>query len=130
MNSGDLALIVGGVVGGGTAVGHGILLQRVMVKPIEALAIPGSGISANIRRLVPSLLHFTTFNWFVSGLALIIAVLWLGPEAKLTTALLAASSFLYGTIANYSATKGRHYGWKLMAVALASVIVGIVIHAA
>ena len=130
MDLGDIALIAGGVVGGGTAVGHGILLQRVMVQPIEALAVPGSGISANIRRLVPSLLHFSTFNWFVSGLALIVAVLWLGPEAKLTTAVLAASSFIYGSIGNYSATRGRHYGWKLMAVAVVFVIVGIVTHAA
>lgn len=126
MDYGDIALILGGLIGAGTAVGHGIVLQRVMVRPLEALAVAGSGVTANVNRLIPILLHFTTFNWFISGVAVMAAPLLLGEEAKIATAIWAASSFLFGTVGNYSATRGRHYGWKLMAAALALTIGGTV----
>jgi hypothetical protein len=52
--------------------------QRLMVRPIHDLA--AGKLSRTIRRLVAGLLHFTTFNWFISGLALIIAASFGGRQ--------------------------------------------------
>jgi hypothetical protein len=71
MNWNDAALGMAGVIGCGVAVVHGVLTQRLMVGPFEQLA--DRRIAAPIRRLVPLLLQFSTFNWFVGGLALIVA---------------------------------------------------------
>jgi hypothetical protein len=121
----DGALSAAGVIGSGVAVVHGILLQRRMVEPIKPLLELGKPMSGSIRRLVPVLLHFSTFNWFLSGIALISAAIWLGPEAKLAIGLLVGSSYLFGAIGNFWGTRGRHPGWVLYGVALALVILGL-----
>jgi hypothetical protein len=63
MNWQNAALGLAGVIGSGTAVVHGILTQRLMVRPIEALFLADKRTSAPIRRLVPLLLHFSTIVW-------------------------------------------------------------------
>jgi hypothetical protein len=118
MNWQNAALGLAGVIGSGTAVVHGILTQRLMVRPIEALFLGHGRISAPVRRLVPGLLHFSTFNWFLGGLALIAASIWFGRDARLATGLLVGSSYLYGALGNLWGTRGRHPGWMLMAAAL------------
>jgi hypothetical protein len=82
-------------------------------------------LSGTIRRLVPLLLQFSTFNWFVGGLALVVAALALGPEAKLVTGVLVGSSYLVAALGNGWATRGRHPGWMLYAVALALIAYGL-----
>ena len=84
MNWQNAALAMAGVIGSGVAVVHGILVQRLMVKPFEEFALADGRIGASIRRLVPLLLHFSTISWFLGGLALIVAARWLrgGREAR------------------------------------------------
>jgi hypothetical protein len=103
----EAALGLAGVIGSGVAVVHGILTQRLMVRP-----------------LVPGLLHFSTFNWFLGGLALIAAI-WFEQDARLATGLLVGSSYLYGALGNFWATRGRHPAWVLYAVALILIAFGI-----
>jgi hypothetical protein len=112
-----------GVIGSGVAVVHGVLTQRPMVGPFERLA--EKRIAAPIRRLVPLFLHFSTFNWFVGGLALIVAANSFEQEARLATGLLVGSSYLFGALGNLWATRGRHPGWMLYAVALALIVFGV-----
>jgi hypothetical protein len=121
----DAALAMAGVIGSGTAVVHGILTQRLMVRPIEKAFLAGKPIDAPIRRLVPGLLHFSTVVWFLGGLALIAAAIRFGHDAKLATGLLVGGSFLYGAFGNLWATRGRHPGWMLMAVALVLIAFGV-----
>ena len=123
MNWHDAALAVAGVIGSGVAVVHGVLVQRLMIRPIEALANPP--LSSTVRRLVPGLLHFSTFNWFIGGLALIAAAVWLQPDAKLATGLLVGSSYLFGAVGNLWSTRGRHPGWMLYAIALVLIGFGL-----
>jgi hypothetical protein len=120
----DLALILAGMIGRGVALIHGALTQRYMVVPFARLAGGPTPLPARSRRLVPALLHFSTFNWFIGGLALILAALWLDGEARLATALLVASSYLFGALANLWGTRGRHPGWMLYGVALVLIGVG------
>jgi hypothetical protein len=119
----DLALASAGVIGSGVAVIHGILTQRLMVGPFGEVA--GRRISAPIRRLVPLLLQFSTFNWFVGGLALIVAANAFEHEAKLATGLIVGSSYLFGALGNLWGTRGRHPGWMLYTVALVLIAYGL-----
>ena len=121
----DAVLALAGVIGSSVAVFHGVLTQRLMVRPIEALFVADRRIAAPIRRLVPLLLQFSTFNWLLGGLVLIAAALWFEHDARLATGLLVGSSYLYGAVGNLWGTRGRHPGWMLMAVALVLIILGI-----
>ena len=118
----NAALGMAGVIGTGTAVVHGILTQRLMVRPFEEVVRNDRRIGAPIKKLVPALLQFSTFNWFLGGLALIAAALWFDPGARLATGLLVGSSYLYAALGNLWGTRGRHPGWMLMAVALILIV--------
>lgn len=121
----DLALALAGIIGGGTAVVHGVLVQRLMVRPIAAFFLADERISAPIRRLVPPLLHFSTVVWFLGGLALIVAASCFGQDARLATGLCVGGVYLYGAVANLWGTRGRHPGWMLMAAAVILIVIGI-----
>jgi hypothetical protein len=119
----DGALAAAGVIGSGVAAVHGVLVQRLLVRPIAAL----SGelkLPSPVLRLVPVLLHFSTLCWFAGGLALIAASLWGAGEARLTICLFVGGFYLFGAIGNFWATRGRHPGWMLMALALALIAAG------
>jgi len=121
----DAALALAGVIGSGTAVVHGVLIQRLMVRPIAAALDPDRRIAAPIRRLVPVLLHFSTVAWFLGGLALIAAATLFGQDARLATGLCVGGLYLFGALGNLWATRGRHPGWTLMAAALVLIILGM-----
>jgi hypothetical protein len=121
----DVALTVAGVVGSGVAVVHGILVQRLMVRPFEELSRADERIKGPIRRLVPLLLHFSTISWFIGGLALIVAAAWFEREARLAAGLFVGSLYLFGALGNLWATRGRHPGWMLMAAALILIAFGV-----
>lgn len=123
MNWRDVALGAGGVIGCATALAHGVLVQKFMVRPIEGLAEWRT--SDLIRRLVAPLLHFSTFNWFVGGLALVWAAAVPGQEARLAVGLIVASAYLFAMLGNAWASRGRHPGWVLMALALVLIAVGL-----
>ena len=125
MNWQNAALAMAGVVGSGVAVVHGILVQRLMVKPFEELALADGRIGAPVRRLVPLLLHFSTIVWFLGGLALIGAARWLERDARLATGVFVGSLYLFGALGNLWGTRGLHPGWMLMAVALVLIAFGI-----
>jgi hypothetical protein len=121
----DAALAMAGIIGSCVAVVHGILTQRLMVRPLNAFLLTDEGTAPSIRRLIPMLLQFSTFNWFLSGIALIAAAIWLEHEARLATGLLAGSSYLFAALGNLWGTRGRHPGWLLYAVALILIVFGI-----
>jgi len=111
-------LSLAGLIGAATAIFHGIVTQRMMVIPIDRRLADASGISPTIRRIVPPLLHYSTYNWLVGGIALIVAANVAGAEIRLAVSLLVGSMFLYAALANCWATRGRHPGWMLMGVAV------------
>lgn len=125
MNWQDVALVVAGLIGSGVAVVHGILTQRLMIRPLQALFPADKRISAPVQRLVPLLLHLSTVSWFAGGLALIAAACWFTPDARLATGLFVGGLYLYGALGNLWGTRGRHPGWMLYTVALALIGFGI-----
>lgn len=124
MNWPGAALGMAGVIGSCVAVVHGVLVQRHVVRPIQARFPPDKRPSAAVRKLAAGLLHFSTFNWFLGGLALIAVAIGYAPSARLALALLVGSSYLYGALGNLWATRGRHPGWVLYAIALVLIVYG------
>jgi len=120
MNGQDISLVVAGVIGSGVAVVHGVLTQRLLVNPTLELSLPSLA-----RKLIPGLLQFSTFNWFVSGLALVAVAFAQEWETKFAVGVLAASSYLFGALGNLWATRGRHFGWMLYGVAVLAIIYGL-----
>lgn len=119
------ALGVAGAIGGGVAVVHGVLTQRLMVRPFEELARTDKRFSAPVRRLIPVLLHFSTAAWFAGGIALIAAAIWFDPLARFAAGVCVGSLYLFGVIGNFWCTRGRHPGWMLLAIALALIVFAI-----
>jgi hypothetical protein len=74
---------------------------------------------------VPLLLQFSTFNWFVGGVALMVAAISFGAQARLATGLLVGSSYLFGALGNLWSIRGPHPGWMLYAIALLLIAYGI-----
>lgn len=118
----NTALMAAGVIGGGTAVAHGVLLQRLVIRRIQTLLAADDLI---LRRLLPALLQFTTFNWLLSGLALVAAAAWFGNEVKLAVSLFAGSSFLFGGLGALLGTRRLHPSWILMLSAVALIVLGV-----
>lgn len=119
MGGQDTALVAAGIVGGVTAVIHGVLMQRMMIRPIDTTLADDPPMSPVIRKLVAALLHYSTASWLLGGLALIAAArLPFSPDARLATGLIVGGHYLYGVIGNAWATRGRHPGWMLLAAAV------------
>lgn len=126
-----IALSLAGLIGAATAIFHGIVTHRLMVRPIDrGLAADDSGVSMTIRRIVPPLLQYSTYSWLVGGIALIIAANIADEKTRLAIGLLVGSMFLYAAVANLWATRGRHPGWLLMAIACALIAVDLLTGAA
>ena len=125
MNLQSTALGMAGVIGSSVAVVHGVLVQRLMVRPFEEFFVADERITAPIRRIVPLLLHFSTISWFLGGLALIAAANWFERDARLATGLFVGSLYLFGALGNLWGTRSLHPGWILMAAALVLIALGV-----
>lgn len=120
----DSALIASGAIVIAVSLLHGVLVERGMSRPIVEAMGSRRDISSAGKRLVPLLLHFSTFNWFLCGVALVVTGLSLPAAARLPVSLLVGSSILYAAIGNFWGTRGPHPGWLLLTISLALIVVG------
>ncbi len=122
----DVALGLAGLIGVAVAIVHGVITQRLMVRPIIGMALTERRFSKTIGRMVPLLLQFSTAVWFAGGLALAIAT-QLDREARLAICFMVGGTYLFGAIGNCWATRGRHPGWLLMSSALVLITFGAIV---
>ncbi|MBY0162002.1 hypothetical protein H0178_40520 [Cytobacillus firmus] len=73
------------------------------------------------------LLHVSTLNWLLSGLALIASAIWFEYDVRLMVGLPAGSSFLYGAILSFWAIRRAHPGGILMSAACILIVLGLTI---
>ena len=118
MDMQHFALVLAGLIGGATAIFHGMVTHRLMVLPIDRRLAEDRSVSMTIRRIVPPLLQYSTYSWLVGGIVLVIAANVASAETRIWIGLSVGSMFLYAAIANLWATRGRHPGWVLMAAAV------------
>ncbi|MGH6872188.1 MAG: hypothetical protein ACREHE_11840 [Rhizomicrobium sp.] len=114
MDEHALALVAAGALGSAVALVRGVLTQRHLVDPLMRMAGGDRRMRASTVRLVPVLLQFSTYAWFLGGLALIAAALWLEPKARLVVCAMVGAIYIFGTLGNLWATRGRHPGWMLL----------------
>ena len=123
MDRHDLAFVIAGVIGSIGAIVHGVLTQRYIDRPLQELS--ATKLSRTIRRLVTVLLQCSTFTWLAGGIALIVAAYSLETQARLATGVIVGSTYLFATIGNLWATRGRHPGWMVFGLALLLVLYGL-----
>ena len=120
MTSHGWALLAAGVVGCFVAVFHGVVMQKLMIRPI----LNETPLAQTSQRLVPLLLHFSTIFWFLGGVALIFVPFFADASAVLTTAVFVGTFYIFGAVGNFWGTNGKHPGWVLLAVAVALTVYG------
>lgn len=125
MTSQDIALALAGLIGSAVAVVHGVLTQKLMVRPYASVFTGDAREPASLRRLVWALLHFSTVCWFVGGLVLIALSSGVAPGTRTPLAVSVGASFLYGAVGNLWGTRSWHPGWMLMAVSVGLIAFGI-----
>ena len=114
------AFVAAGCIGACVAIVHGVLMQRLMIRPILA----GADYSQRMQRLLPAILQFSTFCWFLGGIALIATPAFPDRSSVLTTALFVGTFYIFGAIGNFWGTRGRHPGWVLLTIAAALIAWG------
>jgi hypothetical protein len=119
----NLALVMAGLIGAAVAIMHGMLIQRLMVKPLSQRASAAPTVSPVVRRLISPLLHFSTAVWFAGGIALVLATS-LNAQARLCVGVLVGMTYLFGAAGNLWATRTWHPGWMLMTLALMLIAFG------
>ena len=118
-NLSNLALIGAGVIGIVTALIHGVIMQRRMVRPLTNAAAVGRPMSAATRRLIAPLLHVSTLSWLLAGVLLIWAGARATGEPRWISAGFGLVTYGYAAVANFVAVRGLHPGWILMSIAAA-----------
>jgi len=120
----DAALIAAGAIGAFTAIVHSYLVRRKMTASIGPVLARDSAFPASLQKLLPLLLDFSGYNWFVGGVLLMSAPYWLGAEGIVVAAVAVGASYLFAAIGNFWGTRGRHPGWVLYAIAFGLLVYG------
>jgi|TARA_R110002049_G_scaffold160202_2_gene325230 hypothetical protein len=105
---------IGGIVVGGV---HGYLGQT------QVLARMRSDIPA-ITALNGAVFHLSTFYWTLGGVALLWAAYVEDMGVRQTIAIGVAVIYAAGAVANFTITRGRHFGWMLLAALTVMALLG------
>ena len=118
MHVADISVLLAGVMGAALAVAHGFVMQRRMITPLKAHMKATRVLPKPLERLVAPLLHVSTLAWFLGGVALILASWRPLDPLRPVVMVIVGLFYLYAAIANALATRGRHFGWVVMAIAV------------
>ena len=114
----DLALQAAGVLAILVAICHGAIaeLQIFAKARIEPLGT---------RRLLRLIWQASTLDWIGMGILLIAAPGLGSPVARRWVVVVAAVVYAYAAVANFAASRGRHFGWILMACVVALAVTAL-----
>ncbi|MDJ0758465.1 MAG: hypothetical protein QNJ19_03660 [Woeseiaceae bacterium] len=115
--------VTAGAVGVAVSVIHGVLMQRLMIAPILA----GGDLPDRSRRIFPALMHFSTVVWFLAGVALVFASVYLPASTTMVVACVTALLYALGAFGNFWGTRGRHFGWIPLAFSVALIAWALVV---
>lgn len=112
------AICTAGVIGGLAAIAHGILLTRRIIAPLrqhldDVRVLPRTSV-----RLLTPILQVSTLAWFMCGTLLVLVSAY--PTDRLRPIIAAGVGivYLHATVANFAATRGRHFGWIPFAISV------------
>ncbi|MCF8467910.1 MAG: hypothetical protein K9G33_10950 [Sneathiella sp.] len=106
----DACLVIAGSLGMMIAIVHGYLGEMKVVRPIE-------GSPASAKRILQAIMFLSAVYWFVGSAFLVASPFYFDASGRLLTAILVGAIYLTAAIANYWATRGKHFGWILLVIA-------------
>ncbi len=112
-----MALIIGGTLGVIIACIHGVLGAKKIVAPAK-------GLSSAQHRILHAIMLLSALYWATGGAALIWAGLTPGHPAAFAIWATTLGLYATGSLANAWATRGRHFGWILLAITCAVIALG------
>jgi len=112
-----LLIVAAGVLGMAIAIVHGMLGARKIVAPIADIAPPH-------KRILHAIMFLSAVYWFAGGAALAAAPLYFDGEQKRLAVIVVSAIYASGAAANFWATRGRHFGWMLLALATGLAVAG------
>lgn len=124
MTLADTLLCTAGAIGITVAVIHALVMQRHVIPPVLTAVRESASVRTPTKRLIAPLLHVSSVAWFVEGAALVAAALLVQGPGRIIICVVAGASYGYAAVLNAWATRGKHFGWVLMAVAFALVLIG------
>lgn len=113
----DMMLFAAGGLGMVVALVHGYIGETKVVRPVQAT-------SDVAKRVLQAIMFLSAVYWFVAGLVLATAPIYFEGGLKTAVAYIVASIFASGAVANFWATRGRHFGWMLLAAACSLAFIG------
>ena len=114
----DILLTAAGAIAALTALIHGYLTQKFLVARLDT---PDQATVPMLRRLSAMLLQYSTFSWFIGGVALIVAAR-MGIETRRLIILLVGAQYLFAIAGNAWASHGTHVGWMVYSLVLVLMI--------
>ncbi|MGB0907157.1 MAG: hypothetical protein ACPGVT_06665 [Maricaulaceae bacterium] len=110
-------LYCAGALGILVSIAHGYIGDRKLIAPLENIHPSG-------KRVLRAIVFLSAVYWFLAGVALLIAPTQFSPDVAKFAVYLAAFIFASSSLANLWATRGRHFGWVLLAVATGLTLLG------
>jgi len=105
----DICLVAAGIGGMAIALVHAYLGQKLILGRI-------TGLSKTAWRLNAVVYQVSSLYWFSGGLALSLAPFYFDAPGRFAVSVIVALVYIWGAVANFWATRGRHFGWILLAV--------------
>lgn len=113
----DMMLYGAGGLGVGISIIHGYLGETKVVRTARLPSPQG-------KRILQALMFLSAVYWFAAGVLLLLAPTLISGSAKPFVIYGAAFLYLSGSIGNLWATRGRHFGWVLLAIAALLALAG------
>lgn len=120
----DVYLVSAGVIGMVVSLVHGVLMQKLMIRPISAILMDGR-VSIAARGLLSPLMHLSTAAWFLGGGLLVAVVVWPDAFDRFTVCVVVSFHYLYGAVFNFIGTRGRHPGWVCLMLSVLLIFLGL-----
>ncbi|MEM9622157.1 MAG: hypothetical protein AAF993_10940 [Pseudomonadota bacterium] len=113
----EVMLTTAGVLGMLIALVHGYLGETQVVRHAQAATESG-------QRVLHAIMFLSAVYWFVGGLVLALAPAYLDAGTTSVVAYTVAAIFAGGALGNLWATRGKHFGWLLLAAATGLAVAG------
>lgn len=105
-----LFLVTAGTLGLFISVIHGYLGETRVVGALQEAPV-------SAKRILQAIMFLSAVYWFLGAALLVAAPYLLAPESRVVVGGGVGALFLSGAIGNFWATRGRHFGWMLLAIA-------------
>ncbi|MEM7284064.1 MAG: hypothetical protein AAF438_20860 [Pseudomonadota bacterium] len=114
----DTLLYASGALGVLISLVHGYLGETKVVVPSEAP-------NPSAKRVLHAIMVLSAVYWFAAAVLLLVTPEFVSVSARPYVVYGVAAVFLSGSVGNLWATRGRHPGWALLAIAAGLAVAGV-----